>query len=118
MREVARRFAFPLALILLGGFLHLYTQSLTTMRFPKAEAAAYLFLGIGLLSLPVAVFQQLTYVKPIVGCHVEFWGPDGKTKLSGPIVARDGDRYSVETSAGKFTVQAANFTRVRRPDPR
>jgi hypothetical protein len=102
-------------MLLCGVFLVLYTTQLEGWRFPKAEAAGYLLSAIGLIATCITAIGALRYVPPVPGCVVQFWGPDGKTKVTGRIRSVDRDTFSVDTELGQLSLRESSFLRVERP---
>lgn len=100
--------------ILVAGALLFVLTSASVLRFPKAEAAAYLFTAIGLVATCVSAVRALRYVRPEPGCVVSFWGPDGRTKLTGRITGSQAGGFVVETQSGSLVVPEASFLSVRR----
>lgn len=115
MRDRLKSLGVSLFLLVIGLALWSMTTVATEWRFPKAEAAGYLFTVIGVLATCVTAYRAVRYVRPLPGCLVHFWGPDGRTKLVGRVIRVNGTSLVVETDSAELTLSESAVLSTQRP---
>ncbi len=99
-----RPLLYPVLLLLAGGWLYYdnFIAPNPNLRFPKAEAAAFIFLAIGAVALPFAIYRAVRPKLVAVGMEATVLANDAA--VSGVIVAVNGGSCTLRTANGDIDV--------------